>query len=64
MVLKIATNCILKHNTSADGLEDLGGFLEKRMSVTVLYHLHYQAHERSLVDSRKNDILCRMLIIV
>lgn len=64
MVLKIPTNSILKHNTSADILEDLDGFLEKSMSITIHYHLHYQPLGRSLVDSRKNDVLCRMLIIV
>lgn len=39
MVLKITINCMLKHNTSADSLEDLDGFLEKSMSVTIHYHI-------------------------
>jgi len=51
MVLKIPTNCIFKHNTSADSLEDLDGFLEKRMSNNDLLP-HYQDLGTSLVDSR------------
>lgn len=64
MDLKIPTNGIYKHNTSADSLEDFGGFLEKSTSLTIHYHLHYQAHGRRSVDYKKKDVLHRVLIIV
>lgn len=64
MDLKIPTNDIFKHNTSANSLEHLDGFLEKSTSLTIHYHLHYQALGRSLVDYKKKEVLHRVLIIV